>query len=53
MECATIKEGTSCTFMAKAGCTYSGGRCLTVIELCEGCTNTQEYPSGVYCTVFV
>lgn len=52
MECATIKEGTQCTFMAKAGCTYSGGRCLAVVEKCEGCGNVKEFPSGSYCTVF-
>jgi hypothetical protein len=52
MECATIKEGTYCTFMAKSGCTFSGGRCISVAEKCEGCANTKEFPAGVFCTVF-
>jgi len=52
MECATIKEGTQCTFMAKTGCTFTGGKCVTVVEKCEGCGNSKEFPSGMYCTVF-
>ena len=52
MQCATIKEGTSCTFMAKTGCTYTGGRCLAVVEQCQGCNNVREFPAGVFCTVF-
>ena len=52
MQCATIKDGTECTFMVKTGCSFSGGRCLTVVEQCEGCGNVKEYPAGVFCTVF-
>jgi hypothetical protein len=52
MQCATIKDGTECTFMDKAGCTFSGGRCLVVIDKCEGCGNVREFPSGSYCAVF-
>ena len=52
MECATIKEGTHCTFMAKTGCTFTGGRCAVIVEQCEGCGNVKEFPSGSYCGVF-
>jgi hypothetical protein len=38
--------------MDKAGCTFSGGRCLVVIDKCEGCGNVREFPSGSYCAVF-
>jgi hypothetical protein len=52
MQCATIKDGTECTFMAKAGCTFNGGRCLTVLDKCEGCGNVREFPAGQFCAVF-
>ena len=52
MLCATIKDGTECTFMVKNGCSYSGGRCVTVIEKCEGCGNVREFPAGAFCAVF-
>ena len=52
MLCATIKDGTECTFMVKTGCSYSGGRCMTVTEKCEGCGNVREFPAGAFCAVF-
>ena len=52
MLCATIKDGTECTFMVQTGCLYSGGRCLTVHEKCEGCANVREFPAGAFCAVF-
>jgi len=38
--------------MVKTGCSYRGGRCLTVSEKCEGCGNVREFPAGAFCAVF-
>ena len=52
MECATIKEGTSCAFMKPAGCSFNGGKCHPVVEQCEGCAQVNEYPEGRFCATF-
>jgi hypothetical protein len=52
MICSTQKPGIECLFMKKSGCTYSGGKCLTVIESCEGCTRIVEFQTGRFCTSF-
>ena len=52
MQCNTVKEGTECTFMGKAGCANQSGTCYTIIDKCEGCHKVSEFPSGHYCTVF-
>jgi hypothetical protein len=36
MQCQTQKPGIECLFMKKTGCSYGGGKCLTIIESCEG-----------------
>ena len=52
MQCETQKPGTECLFMKKAGCSYSGGRCFTIIESCEGCTRVLEFSTGKFCSSF-
>ncbi len=52
MKCETLKKGTECVFMKKAGCSYSGGKCLTIVEQCEGCDRIVEFESGRYCASF-
>ena len=52
MNCATIKEGTYCAFMKATGCSFSGGRCQTVAEECEGCTQIKEFTEGLFCTTY-
>jgi len=52
MICVTLKSGTECLFMKKAGCSYSGGKCLTIVENCEGCTRIIEFETGKYCSSF-
>ena len=36
MICVTLKQGVECLFMKKNGCSYSEGKCYTVVENCEG-----------------
>jgi len=52
MICETIKSGLECSFMTKRGCTYNGGRCHTIVELCEGCGKILENTFGKFCTVY-
>ncbi len=52
MQCQTQKPGTECLFMKKTGCSYSGGKCFTIIESCEGCTRVLEFSTGRFCTNF-
>jgi hypothetical protein len=52
MNCATVKEGTYCSFMTAAGCGYNGGRCHQVVEECEGCERIQSFDTGDYCTSY-
>jgi hypothetical protein len=52
MQCATVKEGVFCSFMAPSGCTYNGGRCYTIVEKCSGCDRVKGFPTGEYCTSY-
>ena len=52
MVCQTIKKGVDCIFMKKTGCNYNGGRCHPIVDQCNGCSKTLEFPSGLYCTSF-
>ena len=52
MVCATLKPGVECLFMKKSGCSYSGGKCFTIVESCEGCGRILEFETGKYCTNF-
>jgi len=50
MICTTIRQGSECPFMAQAGCSYIGGRCLEIVDPCRGCNRTAQFPTGTYCT---
>jgi len=52
MICETLKAGTECAFMTKAGCGFNGGSCHTIVEQCQGCQRIMELPSGQYCTSY-
>jgi hypothetical protein len=50
MDCTTVKPGVECVFMSKKGCSFNGGACYHVVEQCQGCDRSSEYPSGWFCT---
>lgn len=52
MTCTTMKEGKSCIFMKKSGCSYNGGQCHLVVEACEGCDHVEVYAAGTFCSIF-
>ncbi|MGV8075333.1 MAG: PxxKW family cysteine-rich protein [Syntrophobacteraceae bacterium] len=52
MICATVKAGTECAFMTKAGCGYNGGSCHPVVDQCEGCQKIMDTPSGRFCSSY-
>jgi hypothetical protein len=52
MICATLKAGTDCAFMTKAGCGFSGGSCFPVVEQCDGCQKVLDLPVGRFCSSF-
>ncbi len=52
MICQTVKAGTDCAFMTKAGCGYNGGTCHQVVEQCEGCQRVVEVPAGRFCASY-
>jgi hypothetical protein len=37
--------------MTKKGCNFNGGRCLTIIDKCQGCNRTSSFEEEVYCLV--
>ena len=52
MLCQTIKEGAECVFMTRKGCNFNGGSCHPIIDKCEGCSRSVEYPTGKYCAIY-
>ena len=52
MQCATVKSGVECSFMAKSGCGFLGGTCRAVIDKCEGCDRVRPFNGGKYCAAF-
>ncbi len=52
MDCQTVKEGNSCLFMKKSGCSFNGGSCHPVVEQCEGCKNIIEFSAEKFCASF-
>ena len=52
MLCATVKAGTDCAFMTKAGCGYNGGSCHQIVDECDGCNRVMGLASGKYCTSY-
>jgi hypothetical protein len=51
MQCATLKSGVECAFMTRKGCNFNGGRCHPVVDQCQGCSRTENFPEGIFCTV--
>ena len=51
MHCDTVRKGVNCSFMTKKGCNFNEGRCLTIIDKCQGCNRTSSFEDGVYCLV--
>jgi len=51
MHCDTVRKVGNCSFMTKRGCGFTGGRCLTIIEKCQGCNRTSSFDEGIYCLV--
>ncbi|MDR3604808.1 MAG: PxxKW family cysteine-rich protein [Syntrophaceae bacterium] len=51
MHCDTVRKGVNCSFMTKKGCSFTGGRCLTVVDKCQGCNRTSSLEDGIYCLV--
>lgn len=52
MICETVKSGMECVFMSKKGCSFNGGSCHPITDLCNGCGKTVEYSGIVYCLIF-
>ena len=52
MVCATVKAGSDCAFMTKVGCGYNGGSCHPVVEQCDGCNRSSEFPAGKFCNSY-
>ena len=52
MQCATIKSGVECSFMAKSGCNFLGGTCRAIVEKCDGCDRIITFGNNKYCAAF-
>lgn len=52
MLCQTIKKDKDCFFWGDEGCTFIGSQCRNVVEQCEGCARTEEWPTGKYCASY-
>jgi hypothetical protein len=52
MQCATIKNGVECSFMAKKGCSFLGGSCRPIDVKCENCERILTVGEAKYCSVF-
>ncbi len=50
MVCTTIRKGVECLFMTAKGCSYTDGICYEIVEKCDGCNRSVEFPSGWFCT---
>lgn len=52
MVCDTLRVGHECSFMTKAGCTYNGGECYTIVDECEGCNKILEINGHRFCASY-
>lgn len=52
MLCQTVKKDKDCYFWGEEGCTFAGAHCHPVVEKCEGCSRTEDWPTGKYCTSY-
>lgn len=37
--------------MTRKGCNFNGGQCHAVVDKCEGCSRTESFNEGTFCTV--
>ncbi len=52
MKCNTVKLNKECAFMKKNGCSFEGGKCLPVLDKCEGCNSIEVYNNEKYCASY-
>ena len=52
MLCQTIKKDKECHFWSTSGCVHEAGQCHKIIEKCEGCSHTEEWPTGNFCNAY-
>ncbi len=52
MVCQSVKNGSECVFMTRKGCGFNGGMCHPIIDKCEDCSKTIEFPTGTYCMIY-
>ena len=52
MLCQTIKKERDCFFWGTSGCSFPGGQCRAVVDKCEGCGRTEQWPTGSYCASY-
>jgi hypothetical protein len=38
--------------MTRKGCGFNGGMCHPIIDKCEDCSKTIEFPTGTYCMIY-
>jgi len=51
MQCVTLKNGVECAFMTRKGCNFNGGQCHAVVDSCQGCSRSIQFPEGTFCNV--
>lgn len=53
-KCSIVKPEHACSFATAGGCGFGAPEetCQPVIDKCDGCESTQEWPTGRYCTRF-
>lgn len=51
MQCDTVRKGANCAFMKTKGCSFNNGRCLPIVEKCEGCNRIVKFEDIVYCMI--
>lgn len=52
MLCQTIKKDKDCYFWGDEGCSFTEGHCHVIVDKCEGCSRTEPWPTGSYCTSY-
>ena len=49
MICTTLRKDDECVFMTLRGCTYNEGKCMQIVEQCDGCKKVAKYDTGTFC----
>jgi len=52
MICTTTRKGHECFFMSEKGCTFNGGTCYEVVEMCYGCGHILTVDGKRFCRAF-